>query len=162
LERQVLRELVKRPANVADIPGITGIYAEHVVNDATSFEAVPPEEAEMRRRMAALIEGDYPYLVVERDERILGFGFAGPYRQQPAYRHAVEDSIYLAHDVRGQGIGGVLLRMLIEESATRGFRQMMAIIGGIENVASIRRVQRASRDLRQQTRRRRRGPSWDA
>jgi phosphinothricin acetyltransferase len=133
-----LSELSKRPAAGHHIPAITAIYAEHVVNDAGSFEAVPPHEAEMERRMAVLTNDGYPYFVVERDERILGFGFAGPYRLQSAYRNTVEDSVYLSPDVRGQGIGGMLLRALIDESAVRGFRQMVAVIGGTENVASVR------------------------
>jgi len=92
----------------------------------------------MLRRMSALILGGYPYFVIERNNRTFGFGFAGPHSQQPAYRNTVEDSIYLAPDARGRGIGGLLLRSLIEESEARGFRQMIAIIGGSENVASIR------------------------
>jgi L-amino acid N-acyltransferase YncA len=133
-----MSELVKRQADAGDIPAIAAIYDDYVVNTAATFEVVPPDEAEMLRRMSALILGDYPYFVIERDNRTLGFGFAGPYRQQPAYRNTVEDSIYLAPDARGQGIGGLLLRSLLEESAARGFRQMIAIIGGSEDVASIR------------------------
>ena len=138
LAHRALSDLVKRPANPGDIPTITAIYGEYVVNNGGSFETVTPDEAEMLRRMTALTAGDYPYFVVERDERIVGFGFAGPYRQQPVYRNTVEDSVYLAPDVRGQGIGGALLRILIEESAAGGFRQMIAVIGGAENVASVR------------------------
>ena len=82
--------------------------------------------------------GGYPHFVAGHDRRVVGFGFAGPHRQQPAFRNTVEDSIYLARDARGQGIGGALLRALIEECSGRGFRQMVAVIGGPDDVASVR------------------------
>ena len=90
-----------------------------------------------------LLAGGHPYIVAERDGRVIGYAYAGPYRARPAYRHTVEDSIYLATDARGQGVGGLLLRGLIEESTARGFRQMIAVIGDSQNMASVR-VHRAA------------------
>ena len=129
---------VIRPVVPADIPPITAIYAEAVTKGTASFEIVPPEEADMARRMQALIDGGYPYFVAEGDGKVMGYAYAGPYHQRPGYRNTVEDSIYLAADARGQGIGGMLLRRLIEESEARGFRQMIAVIGDRQHVASIR------------------------
>ncbi len=131
-----------RPALPADIPAITAIYADGVVNGTASFEIVPPDEAEMSRRMKALTDRNYPFVVAENGEgqnrRLLGFAYAGPYRERPAYRNTVEDSVYLAPEARGQGIGGVLLKLLIDVSTARGYRQMIAIIGDSENAPSIR------------------------
>jgi L-amino acid N-acyltransferase YncA len=74
----------------------------------------------------------------------LGYAYAGPYRSRPAYRHTVEDSVYLARPARGKGIGAALLAALIAESEARLYRQMIAVIGGgFENAASIRLHQRA-------------------
>jgi L-amino acid N-acyltransferase YncA len=133
-----MNALTTRPAVLADIPAITAIYAEQVLYGAATFELVPPDEAEMMRRMAALTEGAFPYVIAERDSRIVGYAYAGPYRPRPGYRHTVEDSIYIACDCRGQGIGGVLLRLLIEQSTALGFRQMIAVIGDSQNMASVR------------------------
>lgn len=133
-----MTEFTNRAASEADIPTITGIYAEAVAAGSASFEIVPPDESEMTARMRALLAGGFPYLVAEEAGRVLGYGYAGPYRARPGYRNTVEDSIYLAADARSRGIGGVLLRRLIEESTARGFRQMVAIIGDSGNVASIR------------------------
>ncbi len=69
---------------------------------------------------------------------MLGYGYAGPYRDRPAYRHTVEDSLYLAVEARGQGIGGALLRRLIDDSVMLGYRQMVAVIGDSANEASVR------------------------
>ena len=127
-----------RPATSVDIPAITAIYAEQVLYGTATFELTPPDEAEMAERMRGLLDGGHPYIVAEREGRVVGYAYAGPYRPRPAYRHTVEDSIYLATDVRGQGIGGLLLRVLIEETTKLGFRQMIAVIGDSQNMPSIR------------------------
>ena len=135
-----MSDVTTRPATPADIPVITAIYAESVVNATASFETVPPDEKEMARRLKELVKAGYPYLVAEggTPRRILGYGYAGAYRPRPAYRNTVEDSVYLAADARGQGIGGVLLRQIIDICADKGFRQMVAIITGSDDQASIR------------------------
>jgi phosphinothricin acetyltransferase len=127
-----------RPATTADIAIITAIYAEQVLYGTATFEVIPPDESEMSQRMNALAAGGFPYVVAERDGRVAGYAYAGPYRPRPGYRNTVEDSIYIADDSRGQGIGGVLLRVLIEQCAALGFRQMLAVIGDSQNMASAR------------------------
>jgi phosphinothricin acetyltransferase len=136
-----MSDVTTRRATLDDVPAITAIYAESVANATATFEVVPPDEAEMARRMSELTGADYPYRVAEdppSGNRILGFGYAGPYRSRPAYRNTVEDSIYLSPEARGRGIGGVLLRQLIDDSSALGFRQMVAVIGGSDNAPSIR------------------------
>lgn len=129
--------VVTRTAALGDIPAVTAIYGVSVTNATASFEVVPPDEAEMAQRMAATLEGGYPYFVAERAGVIVGYGYVGPYHRRAGYRNTVEDSIYLAPEAQGQGIGGVLLRNLIDASTAKGFRQMIAIIGG-GSEASVR------------------------
>ena len=131
-------ELITRPATTADIPAIAAIYDEQVINGTATFEVVSPDETEMARRMAEIAAAGYPYFVAERNSRVLGYSHGGPYRPRPAYRNTVEDSVYLATDARGQGIGGALLRLVIDECTVRGFRQMIAVIGDATNAASVR------------------------
>ena len=133
-----MADISTRAAVAADVPAITEIYAEQVINGTATFEVVPPDAAEMARRLTALVEAGYPYFVAEQGGEIIGYSHAGPYRPRPAYRNTVEDSVYLAQSARAQGIGGLLLRLLIEECTARGFRQMIAVIGDSQNVASIR------------------------
>ncbi len=126
-----------RPVTPSDIAAITRIYA-HAVNFGTaSFELEPPDEAEMNRRMVALLEGGFPYLAAEADGRLVGYAYAGPYRPRRAYRFSVEDSIYVDPNVHRRGVGRALLHRLIEESERRGFRQMVAVIGDSAQTASI-------------------------
>src|SRR5690606_12650930 len=75
--RDKMEGVVTRGAVPADAPAITAIYAESVSQSTASFEIVPPDEAEMARRMAALAEKGYPYFVAEREGRIIGYGYAG-------------------------------------------------------------------------------------
>jgi len=126
-----------RPAKPEDIPAITQIYADAVINGTASFELTPPDEAELTRRYAALVDNGYPYIVAELSGAIAGYAYAGPYRTRPAYNWTVEDSIYVAPQFHRRGIGLVLLKHLIAESERRGFRQMIAVIGDSAQTASI-------------------------
>lgn len=75
--------------------------------------------------------------MAERGGRLVGYAYAAAYRARPAYRFAVENSIYIDHEDRGGGIGSALLPALIERCTARGFRQMIAVIGDSANAASI-------------------------
>ena len=126
-----------RPSRNADVPAIAAIYAHHVETGTASFETVAPHEAEMRRRRSTLIERRYPWLVAELEGEVCGYAYAGPYRTRPAYRHSVEDSVYVRNSAQRRGIGGALLHALIRACTDLGFRQMVAIIGDSAQVASI-------------------------
>lgn len=121
--------LVIRQATTADIPAIAAIYAHAVLHGTASWELEPPGEAEMARRFEAVCAGGYPYLVAERPGQVLGYAYAGAYRPRPAYRSTVENSIYIAPDAQGLGVGRALLDALMRDCAARGFRQMIAVIG---------------------------------
>jgi phosphinothricin acetyltransferase len=126
-----------RPSVDADLPAIHAIYAHHVLHGTASFEEVPPELAEMARRRDAILARGLPYLVAESDGRVLGYAYAAPYRTRSAYRFTLEDSVYVAADALGRGIGRLLLRALIARVETTGHRQMLAMIGDSANQASV-------------------------
>ena len=126
-----------RPSRDADVPAIAAIYAHHVETGTASFETVAPDENEIRRRRTMLVERRYPWLVAELDGEVCGYACAGPYRTRPAYRHSVEDSVYVTRSAQRRGIGRALLDALIRACTDRGFRQMVAIIGDSAQAASI-------------------------
>jgi L-amino acid N-acyltransferase YncA len=132
-----------RPATPADIPAITAIYRPAVLQGTASFELDPPGEGEMLRRFKAIVGGDYPYFVAELDGRVAGYAYANAYRTRPAYRYTVENSVYIAPDAQGKGIGRALLGALIDTCTAQGFRLMVAIIGDSANFASITLHRRA-------------------
>lgn len=117
-----------RPAQAADLPSVTAIYADAVLNGTATYELEPPTPAEMEARFAALERDAYPFLVAESGE-VIGYAYAGPFRTRPAYRFTVEDSIYVAPHAKGRGIGRALLQALIEACEKLGFRQFVAVIG---------------------------------
>jgi phosphinothricin acetyltransferase len=126
-------------ATDADMPAIQAIYAHHVTHGFGSFEEIPPDLAEMVRRRQDVLARGLPYLVAaDRDGRVLGFSYASPYRLRAAYRYTVEDSIYVAPETVGCGIGARLLKVLITRTTKLGYRQMIAVIGDSENRASMR------------------------
>ncbi|MFC3282123.1 GNAT family N-acetyltransferase [Litchfieldella rifensis] len=126
-----------RDARDADMPGIQALYTHHVLHGTASFEEVPPTLDEMRSRREAVLAAGLPYLVAARQEHILGFSYATPYRPRPAYRHTVEDSVYIAEGMGGRGIGKALLEVLIARCEQGSWRQMLAVIGDSNNVGSI-------------------------
>ncbi|WP_201834397.1 GNAT family N-acetyltransferase [Microvirga zambiensis] len=126
-----------RTSAESDLDAITAIYAHAVTHGTASFELDPPTRTEMANRRAAILEGGYPYLVAEKDGAILGYAYAGAYRTRPAYRSTVEDSIYVAPDAQGQGVGRLLLTALIGECEARDFRLIVAVIGDEDSHGSI-------------------------
>jgi len=125
-----------RASRDADVAQIARIYEHAVRRGLATFEIEPPDAAEMTRRREAVIERGDPH-VVERGGHILGYAYAGPYRPRPAYRFTVEDSIYVAPEATGSGVGRALLRALIAACEAKGYRQMIAVIGDRANAASI-------------------------
>jgi L-amino acid N-acyltransferase YncA len=132
-----------RRCTLGDLPEVCEIYALEVREGTASFELEPPGLTEMTARFAAIESAGLPYLVAVQDGRIAGYAYASAYRPRPAYRHTVEDSVYVARWARRQGVGGALLAELVERATARGMRQMVAIIGDSAHAASIQLHQRA-------------------
>jgi phosphinothricin acetyltransferase len=129
--------LLIRPSTPADLPAISAIYAEAVLHGTGTFELDPPDQAEMARRREDVVGKGLPWLVGERDGRVLGYAYANTFRPRKAYRFCLEDSIYLHPDARGQGLGKLLLTELLARCEAAGARQMLAVIGDAANTGSI-------------------------
>lgn len=127
-----------RDVRPEDCPAIAAIYGLWVATSLASFEYDPPGVEEMARRQAAILAAGYPYLVAEdTDGRVIGYAYASAYRTRPAYRFAVENSIYVDPTATGSGIGRALMTELIARTTAAGFRLMVAVIGDTGNTASI-------------------------
>ena len=132
-----------RHAERGDIPAISAIYRPAVLHGTATFEIDPPDEQEMLARFEAICGGGYPYLVAEYTGHVVGYAYAALYRTRPAYRWSVEDSVYVAPDSQGKGVGHALLAALITASEAKGFRQIIAVIGDSDQPASIALHRRA-------------------
>jgi len=126
-----------RPATADDADALAAIYGHHCLHGLGTFEEVAPSPGDMVERMEAVHARGLPYLVAEVDGTVAGFAYAGPFRPRAAYRYTVEDSVYLAPERTGQGIGKALLTRIVAECEALGLRQMVAVIGDSGNAASI-------------------------
>ena len=130
--------LILRDSRAEDIPALTRIYAHWVRHGLASFELEPPDAAEMARRREAVLAGGYPHLLAtDAAGEVLGYAYASAYRSRPAYRFAVENSVYVAPEAGRRGIGRALLPALVARCTAAGFRLMVAVIGDSGNAASI-------------------------
>ena len=136
-----LRVLV-RDAAEADMTAAQRIYAHHVLHGLATFEETPPSFHALVTRRVSVTAAGLPYLIAERDGEVVGYSYATEYHSRSGYRHTIEDSVYVAEGVRGQGIGSTLLQALISRCETGPWRQMVACIGDSANTASIRLHQR--------------------
>jgi phosphinothricin acetyltransferase len=130
-------EITVRPAAEADMTAVQAIYAHHVLHGLATFEEVPPSVDEMLSRRASVLSLGFPYLVAEIDGRVGGYSYATAYRARPAYRHTIENSVYVAEGLDSRGIGTALLKALIARCEAGPWRQMLAIIGNSGNAGSI-------------------------
>jgi phosphinothricin acetyltransferase len=126
-----------RVADEDDIPAIQEIYAHFVLNSSASFEEEAPTVAEMTARWQRIISRRMPFLVAIVGKRVAGYAYGGPFRERSAYRYTIEDSIYIAPDMLGRGIGNALMSELITRCTNLGYRQMIAVIGDSTNAASL-------------------------
>ena len=129
--------VVVRDALDADMEAVARIYAHHVEQGLATFEEVPPTAAEMLARRAKVLAIRAPYLVAEIDGEVVGYCYATPYHARAAYRHTLEDSVYVAPGRGGRGIGGALLAELIARCEAGPWRWIVAIVGDSGNSASI-------------------------
>ena len=128
-----MMEYAIRSARPDDASELAEIYAHHVLNGTATFELDPPDAAEMGARLAKVTNAGSPWLVAEAaNGQLLGYAYAAQFRDRPAYRMTCEDSVYIRHDCRGQGLGKALLAAVIEAATQAGYRQMIAVAGGGE------------------------------
>lgn len=120
--------MIIREATEADIPAITAIYNDAVVNTTAIWNDVVVDEENRREWMNAKIEAGFPLLVAESGGGVLGYATYGPFRSFDGYKHTVENSIYVASNARGRGVGGLLVDELVNEARERGVHVIVAAI----------------------------------
>lgn len=124
-----------RPARLTDATDILAIYTPFVTDAAVSFELEPPSVEEMRRRIEETLT-KYPWLVDERDGRIVGYAYASGHRARAAYQWCVEVSAYVHAEARRGGIARQLYAALFDQLRAQGFYNAYAGIT-LPNPASV-------------------------
>lgn len=127
-----LADIVIRPAREDDAQAVCAIYDFHVAHGTASFDSVGPSKAEWAVKIGDVTAQGWPFLVAERGGAVVGYAYATQFRPRAAYARTCENSIYIANDARGEGIGTRLLSALIDAARSCRFEQMIAVIGGGE------------------------------
>lgn len=125
-----------RTAGPSDATAIAAIYAPFVLSGTVSFESEAPDARTMRNRIAAS-DGFYPWLVATDGGGVVGYAYAGRFRDRPAYHWTVETSIYLAGEAQQRGVGRLLYDALIDTLRAQGFVHAIGAIA-LPNDSSIR------------------------
>ena len=125
-----------RMATPDDAAAVRAIYAPFVERTAVTFESEVPPVAEMAERIRAVVPR-FPWLIAEREGFVVGYAYASTWRSRAAYRWAVETTVYLRDDARGQGLGPALYRPLLACLRLQGLRLAIAGIT-LPNPASVR------------------------
>jgi L-amino acid N-acyltransferase YncA len=126
-----------RDAREADLAAMLAIYNNAVLTTTAVYDYKPRSGEQQTAWFQAKREQSLPVLVADDGETVVGFASYGPFRPWPAYLHSVENSLYVAPDRRGRGIGSLLLPALIRRAADRGLHTMIAGIDAT-NEASLR------------------------
>jgi L-amino acid N-acyltransferase YncA len=125
-----------RDATDADVEAIAALYAREVTGGTATFETEPPSRADMAGRLAEVRRRGLPWLVAEADGAFFGYAYLSPFRPRPAYRYAVEGSIYVEPEARGRGVGRALLEALVDEARERRLRHVIGAISQSETSAA--------------------------
>jgi len=131
-------DVVIRASRDSDVPAITEIYRQNVVEGTGSFEVVAPDEGEIARRREDVLRRGCPWLVAEIEGAVVGYAYACPFRAREAYRFTVEDSVYVRPDCFRRGVGRLLLEKLINDCRRAGYKQLLPLIGDSTNTGSVR------------------------
>lgn len=129
--------MIIRGATAGDAGALAAIYGHHVLHGFGTFETAPPDAAWMDGRRREVQGYGLPYLVAALDGRVVGYAYASPFRPRPGYRFTAEDSVYVAPEAIGRGVGRAVLSRVIDACAAFGLRQLVAVIGDSGNAASI-------------------------
>lgn len=124
-----------RDCKAGDIAAICEIYNHFIAHDLCTFEEAPVDVQEMSRRVND-VQQQYPWLVCEKADEIVGYAYATAWRSRSAYRHSAEVSVYVKTGEEGQGIGKKLYEVLLPMLSG----QCRALMGGITlpNAASVK------------------------
>lgn len=135
--------LTLRDATEADVDAIAALYAHEVMGGTATFETRPPSTTEMGDRLSQVRRQGLPWLVAETDGRFAGYAYLSPFRPRPAYRYAVEGSIYVEAGARGRGVGRALLNALVEQARRRNLRHVIGAISQSDSSAASIALHRA-------------------
>ena len=119
-----------------DAEQIVQIYNLFIQNSTATFEE-DSLSAEVMAERITTISQDYPFLIGEQNNQIIGYAYASRWKERSAYRYTAETTVYVKQNSQGNGLGRALYQKLFEELKSRGFHCGLAGIT-LPNEASVK------------------------
>lgn len=120
-------DLRLRVATTEDAPAVADVYRPYAEETAVTFELAAPSAEAVAERIAATLE-THPWFVAETDGAVVGYAYAGTFRERAAYRWATELSVYVDRERRGEGVGSALYGALLETLERQGFASAYGVV----------------------------------
>ena len=136
----ILNNLVKyRNFKISDIEEILEIYNYYILNELNNFEEKPFKYNDFHKLTQLIIKLKLPFIVCEKNKKIVGFAFLNKFRNKSGYKYSFENSIYLDKNFIKKGIGNILLKKLLESAVKKpNICSIVAVIGGIDSKSSVK------------------------
>jgi len=120
------KEIVIRPATVADADPVADVYNHYVKQTTVTFEEEAPSRSEIARRIREVESASLPWLIAERDTKLVGYAYATKWHSRSAYRFSAEITVYVEASSTRIGVGSRLYDQLFPILQARGIHAVMA------------------------------------
>ncbi len=124
-----------RPVNVQDWQSVTAIFNHFVASSFAAYPDEPVDESFFCDRHDA--NPEYPFLVAEGDEGVVGFAYLSPFHAVPTMRQTASLTYFIHPDHTGRGLGSAFLERLLDAGREMGVTTFMAHVSSL-NPGSIR------------------------
>lgn len=119
---------VIRMVEIKDAKAISEIYNYYIKKTTITFETKELSEKEMQARIEKILKSAYPFIVYEENNKILGYAYAGKWRERISYKKTLETSVYVDRNEKSKGIGKKLYSALIKECKKNGVHVLIGVL----------------------------------
>ena len=125
-----------RPLHINDTQALLDIYNYYILNTTVTFDI---EAQSLKPFLDKLnhIKAEYPFIVYEENNEILGYAYGSRFRPRPAYNYVVESTVYVKHSAHGKQIGTKLYAELLKQLKETNLHTVLGVLT-IPNAASIK------------------------
>ena len=134
-----MKKYIIRFIKKTDIRDVLDIYNYHIENSLSNFEENKVTLIKFKKMISYILSKNLPFIIFEKDKKIIGFAFLNDYRTKSGYRFSFENSIYVHNNYMNAGVGNILLKNLIKYAKKNKIvKNIIAVIGDSKNYSSIK------------------------